>query len=193
MRICHLVLVVPAMVLMAGCSKQQPQAAAEPTVHDIMKNKVDANADALWGLTNPALDNNADLDAAKIDDATWDKMAQRAQAVGDAAGELANLKTLKLINPGEKIADQDSFGNQPDEVQGHLDKNPDDFRQFAGVLQADMADVAKYARAHDAKKLTPLIDQLDGVCENCHLEFWYPEQRAYIESIRKSGGNDPTS
>jgi hypothetical protein len=121
-------------------------------------------------------------------------MAERAQAVSDAAGELARLKTLKLINPGDKIADQDTaFGNKPEEVQQHLDRNPDDFRQFAGVLQADMADIARLSKAHDAKKLSPLIDQLDGVCENCHLEFWYPDQKAYIEKIRKSGGNDPTS
>jgi hypothetical protein len=158
-----------------------------------MKNKIDANADALWDLTNPALADDASLDPAKIDPATWDKMAQRAQAVEDAAGELANLKTLKLIEPGAKIADQDTFGNKPGEVQEHLDRNPDDFRQYAGVLQAHMADIVAYSKAHDAKKLSPLIDQLDGVCETCHLEFWYPDQKAYIEKLRKSGGNDPTS
>jgi len=193
MRPRYLLLIIPALGLVAGCGEQQRQATAEPTVHDIMKNKVDANADALWDLTNPALANDASLDPAKIDDATWTKMAQRAQAVADAAGELAHLKTLKLINPGETIADQGAFGNQPGEVQEHLNRNPDDFRQFAGVLQADMADVVAGAKAHDARKLTPLIDQLDGVCENCHLEFWYPDQKAYIEKIRKSGGNDPTS
>jgi hypothetical protein len=193
MRMRYLPFIIPALALVAGCGEQQPQATAEPTVHDIMKNKVDANADALWDLTNPALANDASLDPAKIDDATWTKMAERAQAVADAAGELAHLKALKLINPGEKIADQGTFGNQPDQVQEHLNRNPDDFRQFAGVLQADMADVVAGSKAHDAKKLTPLIDQLDGVCENCHLEFWYPDQKAYIEKIRKSGGNDPTS
>jgi len=191
MRTLGMLMTVLAIAL-AGCAKEQPQT-AEATVHAIMKNKVDANADALWDLTNPALADDASLDPAKIDDATWTRMAERAQAVGDAAGELATLKTLKLINPGDKIADQGTFGNQPADVQAHLDRNPDDFRQFAGVLQADMADVVKYSKAHDAKKLTPLIDQLDGVCENCHLEFWYPEQKAYIEKIRKAGGNDPTS
>lgn len=194
MKIRRLLLIVPALVLAAGCARQQPQANAAPTVHSIMKNKVDANADALWDLTNPALNNDASLNGAKIDDATWTRIAQRAQAVADAAGELANLKRLKLVEPGQKIADQDVVGgNQPDEVQENLNRNPTDFRQFAGALQAHMADIVAGAKAHDAKKLTPLIDQLDGVCENCHLEFWYPNQKAYIESIRKSGGNDPAS
>jgi cytochrome c556 len=192
MRIRNLTAILPALALLAAC--QQQQGAGEPTVHAIMKNKIDANADALWDLTNPALNNDATLNPAKIDDARWAQIAQRAQAVADAAGELASLKTLKLVEPGQKIADQDLVGGDPpDAVQANLDRNPTDFRQFAGALQAHMNDVVAYAKAHDARKLSPLIDQLDGVCENCHLEFWYPDQKAYIEKIRKSGGNDPTS
>ena len=193
MRRGFLLMITPALINLSACQKQ-PSQAVEPTVHAIMKNKVDANADALWDLTNPALNNDATLNPAKIDDARWAQMAQRAQAVADAAGELATLKTLKLVEPGQAIADQDLVGgNPPDEVQDYLDRHPDDFRQFAGVLEAHMSDIAAGAKAHDAKRLGPLVDQLDGVCENCHLEFWYPNQKAYIEKIRKSGGNDPTS
>lgn len=193
MRTRWMLLTFPAIMILAGCGKQQAPS-GEPTVHDIMKNKVDANADALWDLTNPALANDAMIDPAKVDDATWAKIAQRAQAVADAAGELASLKTLKLVGPGQKIADQDlTGGNTPQEVQENLDRKPDDFRQFAGALQAHMNEIVAGARAHDARKLSPLVDQLDGVCEDCHLEFWYPDQKAYIESIRKAGGNDPTS
>jgi hypothetical protein len=193
MRSRWMLLTVPAIMLLAGCGKQQ-QTGGEATVHEIMKNRVDANADALWDLTNPMLNNDAALDPAKIDDSTWANMAERAQAVADAAGELASLKTLKLVEPGQKIADQDLVGgNTPEEVQQNLDRKPDEFRQFAGALQAHMNEIVAGAKAHDAKKLSPLIDQLDGVCEDCHLEFWYPDQKAYIQSIRRSGGNDPTS
>ena len=194
MRTGYLLMIAPALMMLAACRNEQPQAATQPTVHALMKNKVDANADALWDLTNPVLNNDATLNAAEIDDARWNQIAERAQAVADAAGELANLKTLKLVGPGQKIADQDKIGgDQPDEVQENLNRNPTDFRQFAGALQAHMADIVSGARAHDAKKLSPLIDQLDGVCESCHLEFWYPGQKAYIEKIRQAGGNDPTS
>ena len=108
MRSWCLLMITPALIVLSACQQQVPQA-AEPTVHDIMKNKVDANADALWDLTNPALNNDATLNPNKIDDARWSQMANRAQAVADAAGELANLKTLKLVDPGQKIADQDSL------------------------------------------------------------------------------------
>jgi hypothetical protein len=56
-----------------------------------------------------------------------------------------------------------------------------------------MADLAKAAKDHDSASATPLVDQLDGVCESCHLEFWYPDQKALVESIRQANGDDPTT
>jgi len=35
----------------------------------------------------------------------------------------------------------------------------------------------------------PSRDQLDGVCESCHLEFWYPSQKKLVDAIRKAGGD----
>ncbi len=93
-----------------------------------------------------------------------------------------------------KISDEDvEGGSSAAQVQTNIDARPEEFRQFAGVLSAHMADLAAAAKAHDAEKLTPLVDQLDGVCESCHLEFWYPEQKVLVESIRQANGDDPTS
>ena len=44
MRTRYLVMIAPALTLLSACQNEPP---AEPTVHDIMKNKVDADADAL--------------------------------------------------------------------------------------------------------------------------------------------------
>ena len=43
----------------------------------------------------------------------------------------------------------------------------------------------KAANAHDAAKASPIIDSLDGVCEGCHLDYWYPDQKTLVEKIIK--------
>jgi len=182
---------LPILALMTACS-QKEEAPAEPTVHEIMKDRIDLHADEVWELSNPALDNDAQIDASRLTEAQWDEIALRATAVADAANELASLKTLVLVKPGVKIADEDvEGGTSSEKVQALLDERPDDFRQFAGVLAAHMTDLAAAAKARDAARMTPLVDQLDGVCESCHLEFWYPDQKALVESIRQAGGDDP--
>ncbi|MGX7894489.1 cytochrome c [Tsuneonella sp. HG222] len=179
-------------VAVTACSKPAPP--QEVTVHEIMVEKIDGMADPLWEVTNTALDENAAIDPARLTDAQWTELARLALGVKEGADQLATMQKIVLAKPGVKISDEDSdFGSSAAQVQKSIDANPEDFRNFAGVLAAHMADLAAAAKAHDAAKATPLVDQLDGVCEQCHLEFWYPQDRALVESIRRTNGDDPTT
>ncbi|MGZ3172654.1 MAG: cytochrome c, partial [Croceibacterium sp.] len=99
---------------------------------------------------------------------------------------------IVIVKPGESIADESVPGGDTKEsVKANVDKDPDGLRDHANSLAQDMADLATAANKHDAKTAGPIINQLDGVCESCHLEFWYPSQKKLVDQIRKSGG-DPT-
>ena len=54
----------------------------------------------------------------------------------------------------------------------------------------NMGEIAAAARAHDAAKAGPLIGEIDGVCENCHLTFWYPEEKAFVEDFIRRGNSN---
>jgi len=186
-------LLLPALALIAACS-QDNQPAAEPTVHDVMLEQIDGNADPIWEITNLALDETATIDGTKLSDAQWADGERRALAAKVGADTLAAMQSFTVVKPGVKISDEDvEGGTTAAKVQAYIDARPQEFRQFAGVLSAHMADLATAAKAHDTARATPLVDQLDGVCESCHLEFWYPDQKAQVESIRKANGDDPTT
>ena len=65
---------LPILVLVTACS-QKEEAPAEPTIHEIMKDRIDLHADEVWELSNPALDNDARIDASRLTDARWDEIA----------------------------------------------------------------------------------------------------------------------
>ncbi len=186
---------LPLLFAAAACSKgEAPQEPEQATVHEIMTEKIDGNADPLWEITNTALNENAEVDPTKLSDEQWAEVEKRALAVKAGADELAGLEKLVVVKPGVKISDEDVEGGTTSaKVQSYLDARPDDFRNFAGVLSAHMADLAAAAKAHDGVKATPLVDQLDGVCESCHLEFWYPDQKGLVQKIRRENGDDPTT
>ena len=52
---------LPALALAAACSKKQeePAQAAQLTFHEVMKDQVDKNADALWDLANKLIGEKA--------------------------------------------------------------------------------------------------------------------------------------
>lgn len=181
---------LPALALAAACSKQpeeQPGKAAELTFHEVMKDHVDKNADELWDLANQYIGEEAGIDPAKVDDAGWTALADKADAVQKAALQIVNMDPIVVVRPGVKISDEGEPGGHTGAmVQARVDKDPQHLRDMAQSLATHMAEFSKAARAHDATKAGPLIDQLDGVCEDCHLDYWYPDQKELVNKYRNA-------
>ena len=182
---------LPAILLLAACSSHKnqqpaPNAQAGPTFHDVMKDEIDKHADEVWDVTNSAVGDKGGIDASKMTDEMWKKLAQDATAVQEGATQIASMDPIVVIRPGETIADAGvPGGHSAAEVQAGIDKDPQGLRDHAENLAATMSDLAKAAAAHDAAKAGPIIDSLDGVCESCHLDYWYPDQKAMVEKIIK--------
>lgn len=174
---------IPGLAMLAACSREAP---AEParTFHEVMKTDLDLSADRVWAVGNSAIGDQAGINPALMNDAKWTELAAGAEAVRKAALEIATMDPLVLARPGVKIADEDiPGGHSAAQVQARFDKDPQALRDLANALASHTGDLAAAAEAHDAARAGPLIDQLDGVCESCHLEFWYPDQKALVEEI----------
>jgi hypothetical protein len=177
---------VPAVALLAGCNNQpaEPEKPAQ-TFHEVMKDEVDVQADVVWEVGNKAMNDIAEIDPAKMTDADWDRMAQGADALRAAALKIATMDPLIIAPPGVKIADEGlPYGHTAAMVQERFDKDPETLRNLARTLADHVGGIADAARAHDPAKASPLINQLDGVCEDCHLEYWYPDQKDLVEQYR---------
>lgn len=177
----------PALALVAACSseKQEEQKAVEHlTLHEMMVQKIDVDADAIWAIGNAAIDDKASIDPAKMTEKNWwDLEAAATRMTGDSK-TLAALDPIIVTRPGVKIADEGTPGAPtPDQIQAHIKRDTDVYRSLATNLSQHVADLAVAARAKDAPTAGRIINELDGVCEACHLEFWYPEQKALVESI----------
>ena len=181
---------ISALVLVAGCQKHE-ETAQQKTFHEIMKDEVDVRADDVWAIGNAHINGQAGIDAASMTDEDWQKLAAAAVNLQQAALAIANLKDpIVVVKPGVKIADEDvPGGDSAASVKANIDKDPQGLRDHANSLAADMADLAKAANKHDAAAAGPIINQLDSVCESCHLEFWYPSQRDLVNKIRQEGGD----
>ena len=173
---------VSMLALLGACTAEKEPAKPVPTCHEVMKDQIDVNADALWEVANAAIGDDAGLDPAKLSDAQWADLVTRAEAVQQASLAIAGMDPVVVARPGVKISDEGiPGGHSAAQVQTQIDANPQGMRDMANALAAHMGDLAKAARNHDPAKAGPLINQLDSVCENCHLEYWYPTQKALIE------------
>jgi len=187
-------MVVPALLL-AGCAKKPEQPAKKTTLHEVMKEEVDTRGDDVWAVGNRHMTEDAGLDGATMTDAEWAKLASAATSLQQAALDLAALPDpIVVVKPGVKIAFEDaSWGDSAKSVQHNVDQDPQGVRDLANSLAEHMADLATAANKHDADTAGKLINDLDGICESCHVKYWYPSQRALIETIKKTNGIDPST
>ena len=161
------------VVLIAGCQKKP-----EPQLHDSMAQVVVPQSQVLWDVTNGVLNDEGVPDPAKLSDADWKKISDAATLMKERATILAEEKNVKVADEGVRIQDQDGPGaSKAADVQRFIDAKPADFSAHARKL-ANVSDAFLVAAKHkDASKLGEASNAMDGVCEACHLEFWYPQQQ----------------
>lgn len=145
-------------------------------LHDLMKDIVSVQTQAIWDVGNHAQDADGNPDAAKIKPADWKRLIRAGLQVKQTAQFLTTTDHVTVASQGEAIEDEEDPGAfNAQRVQSTIDANPAAFRAFAAALAASMDEVVTAAHAKDAAKLAEVSGRLDEVCESCHKQFWYPE------------------
>jgi cytochrome c556 len=153
-------------------------ATASGDLHDLMKNVVAVQTQAIWDVGNRAQDDQGTPDASKLAPADWSKLIDAAGKVRQVALTLARSEHVLAAAPGVKI-DGEGNADAPGarQVQAALDANPREFKSLSQALATSMDEVVAAAQAKDAARLFDVSGALDQVCEDCHVKFWYPQKK----------------
>lgn len=183
----HLTILALALFA-AGCSQEKaaPEEAELATIHEYMTQRIDPDADAIWAIGNAAISDDASIDPTKMSDQNWADLGEAADRMAGHARGLEDLDPVLVTKGGVKIADEGTEGAPtPAMIQAHLRKDTDVFRALADSLTTHATDLSAAAKKKDFAAAGRLISEMDGVCESCHLEFWYPEQKALVEKLSR--------
>jgi hypothetical protein len=74
----------------------------------------------------------------------------------------------------------------PHEIEAKVKEHPQLWASHADALRAEALRVIDIVKARDAQKLFDAGTALDRACEGCHLDFWYPGDRAAVQRDRES-------
>jgi cytochrome c' len=153
-------------------------AAASPNLHDLMKDVVAVQAQVIWDVGNEAQDDQGNPDASKLVASDWIKIIDAGNKVRQVSQTLARMDRVVAAPPGAKLEGDGNPGAlDAKQVQAAIDANPAAFRAMSQALVVSMDQIVAAAQAKDAAKLFDVSGGLDQVCENCHMQFWYPEQK----------------
>jgi hypothetical protein len=168
--------VVPGL---SGCSQQ---AVSKPDVsqiqpyaslQEVMDGIVDPAADELWDTVETTV----------TKDGIQEKYPHTAQEWADARRKAITLIEASnlLIISGRHVAVK-SFPAEAEgalnsaQIEQRLAANRPAFDAFAQALRGAAQKAVTAIDAKDPAALVGAGGDLDGVCEGCHMSFWYPNQ-----------------
>ena len=179
-RISRLLLAANLIAAGAACTKAPPPEPELPkpaTIKDIMDSMVDPSGDFLFESFAEISDEKGIREKAPETDEEWKDVRARAIVLLEAPNLLV-MPGRKVAQPGEKSKNP-AVELSPEQIQPLIDGDRLSFIRRAGVLQEAAAAALKAADTKDKKALFDSLEQIDRACENCHLQYWYPnDERA---------------
>ena len=175
--------VVLCMVVVSGCQTQQRAAAppaSEPaylptaTVKDLMLSVVDPSADVVWLSVTTVVDDKGLVETVPKSDEEWTKVRHGAVTLMEAAN-LLMIPGRRVARPGEK-SETPGVELEPEEMDALIAKDRGAWNKRATHLHDVVADVIRAIDAKDANRVFELGEQIEEACENCHRQYWYPNE-----------------
>ena len=148
------------------------------SVKELMANMIDPLADNIFDAVWWASGRNGSEEHRPRTDADWDKV--RVGAVTLAEG----IYLLKVPRPFAPPGDvNNSVGPNPPElspaqIQAKLEHDPVLWNAKIEALRNVALETLEAVKKKDVDALFEAGSDLDEACEACHLEYWYPGDKA---------------
>ncbi|HEX3951347.1 MAG TPA: hypothetical protein VHW95_15940 [Steroidobacteraceae bacterium] len=191
--LCFVVIVLSGL---AACQKNNenaaaPAAAAVPapaatsapppyqlvaSIQELMDAVIDPSADALWDSVSIIETAKGTVFHQPNTDEEWQEARRHALALIEGTNLLV-MDGRKLVAPGSPVLDQGTSGVlSAEEGQKKFDAQHSTFVQFAKALRDAGTQMLTAIDKKNAAGMMNAGSGMDGVCESCHLTFWYPNQ-----------------
>jgi hypothetical protein len=164
-----------------AATKDPAPAAAQPpyqptsTIKDIMLSIVDPNADVVWLSVTTVQSSKGTVDTAPKNDEEWKKVRQGAIALTEASN-LLMMPGRHVAAPGEK-SETPGVELEPSEMEELINKDRASWVMRATKLHEAGLAAVQAVDAKDAQKVFEVGEQIEQACENCHRQYWYPNEQ----------------
>jgi cytochrome c556 len=169
------------LVSAIGCQRKSAEAPIAPpfmpdaTIKDLMINVVDTSADVVWLSVTAVQDERGLTEIRPRNDEDWNRVRSGAITLAEAAN-LLMIPGRHVAREGEK-SETPGVELEPQEMEVLINQDRDSWNERAKALHAAALSALDAADAHDADRIFEVGEQIENACENCHKQYWYPNEK----------------
>ena len=183
-------------VLTSACSSSKPAPAPHPaqelwgelkpvvSVKELMRDMLDPASDYVFDSVGTFISKSGGVvERQPKTDEDWDRIRIGAVTLAEGA------YLLKIPRPFAPPGDENnSTGPEPEElspaqIKAKLEADPVLWNAKIEALRNVGLEVLEIVKKKDVKELWDAGENLDQACENCHLEYWYPGEKALLKKL----------
>src|SRR5579864_3486093 len=155
------------------------------SVKELMRDMIDPASDNIFDSVKIEYTKTGTVETSPKTDADWDKI--RIGAVTLAEGVYLLKIPRPFTPPGDEnnSAGPDATELSPAQIKAKLEHDPVLWNAKIEALRNVGLEVLDIVKRKDAKEMWDAADNLDQACEACHLEFWYPGEKAFLQKLDK--------
>jgi hypothetical protein len=146
----------------------------QATIKDLMLGLVDTSADTVWLSVTTTVGDKGVVEVRPKNDEEWMEVRYGALRLAEAAN-LLMIPGRRVALPGEKSV-APGVELEPEEMQVNIDKDRAAWIERAKALQEAAMLAVRAAEAKDADKIFEIGENIEHACENCHRQYWYPNE-----------------
>lgn len=146
------------------------------SVRDIMHVLVETSADKIFDAVAIDVTAAGIREKSPETDEEWDELEHAALALAEAVN-LIKMPDRPMAKKGEMNVDPEGPELPPAEIAAKVKRTLPQWNRYADDLQNAAVQVLSFVEKKDVKGLFEFGGALDMACENCHLEYWYPDDK----------------
>lgn len=153
------------------------------SVKELMRDFIDPASDYVFDSVGTVIMRGKAVETIPRTDADWDKVRTGAVMLAEGA------YLLKVPRPFTPPGDENnSTGPDPEElspaqIRAKLEKDPVLWNAKIEALRNVGLEVLEIVKKKEANELWDAADNLDQACEACHIEYWYPGEKAFLNRL----------
>jgi cytochrome c556 len=153
------------------------------SVKELMRDLIDPLADNIFDAVRSDVTSKGTTESRPTTDDDWEKVRIGATALAEGSYLLKVPRPFAPAGDTNNSGPPDYWELSPAEIKAKLDADPVLWNAKIEALRNVGLEVLEIVKKKDADALFDAAGDLDIACETCHLEYWYPSEKALMPRL----------
>jgi len=155
------------------------------SVKELMRDMIDPASDFVFDSIAVQTSKSGTIEHMPKTDEDWQRLRTGAVTMGEG------VYLLKVPRPFAPAGDQnnstgpDAEELSPAQIEAKVKADPVQWNARIEALRNVSLQVMQIVEKKNVQELWDASDNLDAACENCHVDYWYPNEGALFKKLDK--------